>query len=178
MSGASAWERIWTPHRMEYIKGDGKPCDDEPDECPFCREGGTLSTSEGDSDDLVVFRGDTCYVVLNKYPYNSGHLLVCPYRHVAQYTELDEAEVLEFGKLTQEAMTTLKRTSGAHGFNIGMNQGSIAGAGIAAHLHQHVIPRWNGDTNFMPVVGGVKVLPQLLEQTRGLLTDNWAEDAC
>ena len=137
-----------------------------------------MSTSEGDSDDLVVFRGDTCYVVLNKYPYNSGHLLVCPYRHVAQYTELDEAEVLEFGKLTQEAMTTLKNTSGAHGFNIGMNQGSIAGAGIAAHLHQHVIPRWNGDTNFMPVVGGVKVLPQLLEQTRGLLTDNWAEDAC
>lgn len=163
---------------MEYIKGDGKPCDDEPEECPFCREGGTLSTNQGECEDLVIHRGETCYVVLNKYPYNSGHLLVCPYRHVAQYTELDDAEVLEFGQLTQQAMNTLRRASGAHGFNIGMNQGSIAGAGIAAHLHQHVIPRWNGDTNFMPVVGGVKVLPQLLEQTRELLTNEWAEDAC
>lgn len=176
MSGSEAWERIWTPHRMEYIKGDGKPCDEEPDACPFCQEGGTLSTSESDSADLVVYRGDTCYVVLNKYPYNSGHLLVCPYRHVALYTELNEVEVLEFGKLTQQAMNTLRKVSGAHGFNIGMNQGSIAGAGIAAHLHQHVVPRWNGDTNFMPVVGGVKVLPQLLEQTRELLIGQWVED--
>lgn len=161
---------------MEYIKGDGKPCDDEPDTCPFCHDGGTICTSEGDSADLIVYRGDTCYVVLNKYPYNSGHLLVCPYRHVAQYTELTNQEILEFGQLTQQAMATLTRASGAHGFNIGMNQGSIAGAGIAAHLHQHVIPRWNGDTNFMPVVGGVKVLPQLLEQTRELLIADWVAD--
>lgn len=178
MAGAAEWDRIWTPHRMEYIKGDDKPCDDTSRECPFCNEGQDGLVDKKDEDGLVVFKGSTCYVVLNKYPYNAGHLLVCPYRHVAMYTELSEQEVLEFGQLTQVAMNTLKATSGAHGFNVGMNQGSIAGAGIAAHLHQHVVPRWNGDTNFMPVVGGVKVLPQLLEQTRELLVENWPEAAC
>ena len=104
----------------------------------------------------------TAYAVLNLYPYNAGHLMVCPYRHVADYTELTDDETAEIGELTQQAMRRCARSSAPHGFNIGMNQGRVAGAGIAAHLHQHVVPRWGGDTNFMPVVARTKVLPQLL----------------
>jgi ATP adenylyltransferase len=167
--GADAWDRLWTPHRMAYIRGESKPTDGAAgDGCPFCRIPGLP-----DDDGLVVARGALAYVVLNRYPYNSGHLLVCPYRHVADYTELTVDEVAEVGRLTQEAMTALRDCSGAHGFNIGMNQGSISGAGIAAHLHQHVVPRWGGDTNFMPVVAGTKTLPQLLEETRDLVAAAW-----
>ena len=97
--------------------------------------------------------GTLVYAVLNLYPYNPGHLMVCPYRHVADYTDLDEAETVELGRFTQTAMRVIRRVSGPHGFNLGMNQGHVAGAGIAAHLHQHVVPRWGGDTNFMPVIG-------------------------
>ena len=126
-----------------------------------------------DEDGLVVRRGEVTYVVLNLYPYNPGHLMVCPYRHVADYTDLDTAEVAEIAELTRQSMSAIRSASGAHGFNIGMNQGHVAGAGIAAHLHQHVVPRWGGDTNFMPVVGQTKVLPQLLRETRELLTNAW-----
>ncbi|MQA82599.1 MAG: HIT domain-containing protein [Streptosporangiales bacterium] len=163
------WERLWTPHRMAYIKGEGKPSGPEPDDgCPFCRIPGVP-----DADGLVVARGASAYVVLNLYPYAPGHLMVCPYRHVADYPDLDDAETAEVAALTKRAMTVLRAVSGAHGFNIGMNQGGVAGAGIAAHLHQHVVPRWGGDTNFMPVVGRTKVLPQLLGDTRSLLADAW-----
>ena len=161
-------ERLWTPHRMAYIKGENKPTDATSGECPFCRIP-TLEDREG----LVVHRGEATYVVLNLYPYSPGHLMVCPYRHVADYTELDEAETAELARLTQCAITALRKASGAHGFNVGMNLGTVAGAGIAAHLHQHVVPRWGGDTNFMPVVGHTKVLPQLLGETRKLLADAW-----
>src|SRR6266545_2451601 len=133
-------ERLWTPHRMVYIRGQDKPTDDSVGECPFCRVP-TLDDSEG----LVVHRGETAYAVLNLYPYSPGHLMVCPYRHVADYTDLDEAETDEVARLTQAAMRTLRAVSQAQGFNIGMNQGAVAGAGIAAHLHQHVVPRWSGD---------------------------------
>jgi len=112
-------------------------------------------------------------VVLNLYPYNAGHLLVCPYRHVADYTDLTDAEVTELTRATQRCMRTVRTVSNAQGFNIGMNQGLVAGAGIAAHLHQHVVPRWGGDTNFMPVVGHTRVLPQLLSQSRELLAGAW-----
>ena len=115
--------------------------------------------------------------MLNLYPYSPGHVLVCPYRHVADYPDLTEAETHEVAALTQQAMRTVRSVSGAQGFNIGMNQGSIAGAGIAAHLHQHVVPRWGGDANFMPVIGRTKVLPQLLGDTRTLLAKAWAEAA-
>jgi len=111
--------------------------------------------------------------VLNLYPYNAGHLLVCPYRHVADYTELTDAEVAEIGALTQQAMRVVRHVSGAHGFNIGMNQGAVSGAGIAGHLHQHVVPRWGGDSNFMPIIAGTKVIPQLLAETRDLLAQAW-----
>lgn len=110
----------------------------------------------------MVARGEHVFAVLNLYPYNSGHLMICPYRHVADYPDLSVEEVAEVGAFTQRAMSVLRRVSGAQGFNIGMNQGSVSGAGIAAHLHQHVVPRWGGDTNFMPIVGSTKVIPQLL----------------
>jgi ATP adenylyltransferase len=162
------FQRLWMPHRMAYIKGENKPAEaDEPD-CPFCRIPGLP-----DAEALIVARGSLVYAVLNLYPYNSGHLMVCPYRHVADYTELDDAESAELAKLTRQAMRTLRTASGAQGFNIGMNMGGVAGAGIAAHLHQHVVPRWGGDANFMPVVGRTKVLPQLLADTRELLAGAW-----
>ena len=165
----SAWDRLWTPHRLSYIKGEGKPSHgDEGHDCPFCR-----SPSLDDADGLIIARGTSVYALLNLYPYNSGHLMVCPYRHVADYTELTVFEVEELGAFTQRAMTVLREVSNAQGFNIGMNQGSVSGAGIAAHLHQHVVPRCGGDTNFMPVIAGTKVMPQLLEQTRELLAQAW-----
>jgi ATP adenylyltransferase len=167
---ADELERLWTPHRMAYIAGEDRTADgyDKPVGCPFCRAPGL-----DDGESLVVARGESVYAVLNLYPYNPGHLLVCPYRHVADYTELTEAETAGVATFTQTAMRVIRRVSGAHGFNLGMNQGSVAGAGIAAHLHQHVVPRWGGDTNFMPVVGRTKVLPQLLTDTRKLFADAW-----
>jgi ATP adenylyltransferase len=164
-----AWDRLYTPHRMVYLRGEGKPISAEAGEdCPFCRAPG-MPLDEG----LVIARGDEVYAVLNLYPYNSGHLMICPYRHVGDYPELSASEVAELGAFTQTAMRVLRSVTGAHGFNIGMNQGSVSGAGIAAHLHQHIVPRWGGDTNFMPVVGGTKVMPQLLEDTRQLLAADW-----
>jgi ATP adenylyltransferase len=163
------FQRLWMPHRMAYIKGEGKPDGtDEGDGCPFCRIP-KLTDAEG----LIVARGSAVYTVLNKYPYNAGHLMVCPYRHVADYTELDPGETAELADHTKLAMTALRAASGAQGFNIGMNLGAVAGAGIAAHLHQHVVPRWGGDTNFMPVVGQTRVLPQLLADTRTLIAGAW-----
>ena len=123
----------------------------------------------------MVARGQTVFAVLNLYPYNPGHLMVCPYRHVADYTELEPAETVELAQFTQAAMRVVRRVSGPQGFNLGMNQGHVGGAGIAAHLHQHVVPRWSGDTNFMPVIGRTKVLPQLLSDTRALLAKAWEE---
>ena len=162
-------ERLWTPYRMAYIRGENKPADGSEEECPFCR-----IPSLDDAAGLVVRRGRSAYVLLNLYPYAAGHLMVCPYRHIADYTEVTDEESEEIGVLTREAMRTIRSVSGAHGFNIGMNQGHIAGAGIADHLHQHAVPRWGGDTNFMPVIGLTRVLPQVLRDTRKLLAEAWA----
>jgi ATP adenylyltransferase len=163
-----AFSRLYTPHRMAYIKGEGKPASEG--DCPFCTIPGLA-----DVDGLVVARGELCFAVLNLYPYNSGHLMVVPFRHVAGYDELSGDEAGELARMTQHAVRALKHASGAQGFNVGMNLGSIAGAGIAAHLHQHVVPRWGGDTNFMPVVGQTRVLPQLLPDTRELLARSWSQ---
>ncbi|MDC7120840.1 HIT domain-containing protein [Cellulomonas fimi] len=163
------FERLWTPHRMAYIGGQDKPADAHAGPgCPFCR-----IPSLPDEDGLVVARGEVAYVVMNLYPYNSGHVLVCPYRHVADYTDLTDAEVAEVAALTQTAMRVLRAVSGPHGFNLGMNQGDVAGAGIAAHLHQHVVPRWGGDSNFLPIVGRSRALPELLGDTRARLAAAW-----
>ena len=166
-----ALQRLWTPHRMAYIRGAGKSADpDAAEGCPFCR-----IASMDDAAGLVVARGATVYAVLNLYPYNPGHLMVVPYRHVADYPELTDSETVELATFTQHAMRAARRAAAPHGFNIGINQGAVGGAGIAAHLHQHVVPRWGGDANFMPVVGGTKVLPQLLGETRSLLSRAWEE---
>ncbi len=165
-----AFGRLWTPHRMVYLLGENKPPHgDAGQDCPFCRV-----PKGSDGDGLIVARGELVYAVLNLYPYNSGHLMVVPYRHVAEYVELNIAEVAEFGDFTQCALRTLAAVMAPHGFNIGMNQGAVAGAGIAAHLHQHVVPRWGGDTNFMPVVAQTRVLPQLLSDARTALAAAWA----
>ena len=126
-----------------------------------------------DAEGLVVRRGELAYAVLNLYPYAPGHLMVCPYRHIADYTETTAEEAEEIAALTKTAMRVLRSVSDAEGFNIGMNQGAAGGAGIAAHLHQHVVPRWLGDQNFMPVIGDTKTLPQLLPDTRELLAGAW-----
>jgi ATP adenylyltransferase len=164
-----ALQRLWTPHRMAYIRGANKPAGDEADGCPFDR-----LVELPDADALILARGEQVYAVLNLYPYNPGHLMVVPYRHVADYTDLTREETVELAEFTQRAMIVIRGVSAPHGFNIGMNQGVVAGAGIAAHLHQHVVPRWGGDSNFMPVIGHTKVLPELLGETRSLLADAWA----
>jgi ATP adenylyltransferase len=138
--------------------------------CPFC-----VGPESDDETSLIVHRGAECFVVLNLFPYNPGHLLVCPYRHVADYTDLTLNETAELAALTQQAMRVLREVSAPAGFNLGMNQGSVAGAGIAAHLHQHVVPRWLGDANFLPIVGRTKPLPQLLGDTRARLAAAWTE---
>lgn len=164
--------RLWTPHRMAYLLGDNKPATPESGPgCPFCRVPG-LDDAEG----LLVARGRACFVVMNLYPYNTGHLLVCPYRHIPLYTDLTGEETREFGELTQTAMRVLSGVSGCHGFNIGMNQGALAGAGIAAHLHQHVVPRWSGDANFLPIIAQSRALPEVLSDTRRRIVEAWPAD--
>jgi ATP adenylyltransferase len=157
-------DQLWAPWRMAYIQ-ESEPAPG----CLFC----TKIREDADEANFILLRAQHCFVMLNLYPYNSGHLMVCPYRHLADYTELDEPETAELAAFTKHAMRTLRTASGAQGFNIGMNMGGVAGAGIAAHLHQHVVPRWGGDANFMPVVGQTKVLPQLLGDTRDMLAGAW-----
>lgn len=165
--GADGFERLWTPHRLAYVQGE-RPSAQAGQGCPFC-----AAADRDDSDGLIVHRGTHCYVVLNLFPYNPGHLLVCPYRHVPHYVDLTDAETAEFTALTKDAITALTSASAPMGFNLGMNQGPVAGAGVAAHLHQHVVPRWEGDANFLPIIGRTKALPALLEDTRRQLCQAW-----
>jgi len=162
------WARLWAPHRMEYLKGENRPLSENGVDCPFCRIP-TLNDEEG----LIVARGESAYVVMNLYPYNAGHLLICANRHVADLTDLTKAERDEISDLTAHAMVTLRKVSAPAGFNLGMNQGAISGAGVAEHIHQHVVPRWSGDANFMPLIGQTKVMPVLLAQTRDELAAAW-----
>lgn len=162
-----AFQRLWTPHRMVYIQGEGKPKD--AGGCPFC-----TSPQKDDVEGLIVARGEHAFVVMNLFPYSPGHLLVCPYRHVPDYTDLSVAETREVAELTQHAMRVLRKVSNPDGFNLGMNQGAVAGAGIAAHLHQHIVPRWSGDMNFLPIIAQTRALPQLLGDARQQLADAWA----
>jgi ATP adenylyltransferase len=163
-----AWSRLWAPHRLDYLRGENRPLAGNEITCPFC-EIPQLSDEEG----LVVHRGTHAYVVMNLYPYNPGHLLICAYRHVADLTELTDEERAEIFTITAHAMATIRKVSQPEGFNLGMNQGAISGAGVAAHIHQHVVPRWSGDANFMPIIGKTKVLPQLLTVTRNELAAAW-----
>ena len=169
MSGEDAdrLTRLWTPHRMAYVTADG-PDRVEGDGCPFC-----VIPTRSDEDGLVLRRGELAYVVLNLHPYNPGHLMVLPLRHVADYEDLTPQECAEIAALTQQALRTVRAVSQPHAFNIGMNLGGVAGGSLAEHLHQHVVPRWSGDANFITVLSGVKVIPQLLADTRTLLADAW-----
>jgi ATP adenylyltransferase len=147
-------ERLWSPWRLAYVSGG------EPKGCVFC----DAQTGEG-AEPLVLFSGDTCYVILNLYPYNNGHLLVVPRRHFAALAEATPGELAELIRLTRAAEMALTEAYHPQGLNVGMNLGRAAGAGVADHMHVHVVPRWTGDTNFMSVVGDVRVLPEELEQT-------------
>jgi ATP adenylyltransferase len=160
------FQRLWTPHRLVYIQNGQQP---PANECPFC-----LAPAGSDEDGLIVFRGETCFVLLNLFPYNSGHLLVCTYRHIADYDETTEQEAAEMAALTKKAMEILRRVAQAQGFNIGMNQGVIAGAGIAEHLHQHIVPRWANDSNFFPIIAKTKAMPRLLGEIRAEIQAAWA----
>lgn len=161
-----AFQRLWTPHRMAYIatgadalRGSG---------CPFC-----AAPERTDAEGLIVHRGESAYVLLNLFPYNSGHLLVCPYRHVATYDQATPEEVAEIAALTQIGMRVLRTVSRCDGFNIGMNQGAVAGAGVDEHLHQHIVPRWASDANFFPIIARTKALPQLLGEVREAVASAW-----
>ncbi|MEN3343295.1 MAG: adenylyltransferase [Actinomycetota bacterium] len=158
-------ERLWAPWRLEYVQSA-----DAQDGCIFCR------AAEGDDvEHLVVHRGERAFVLLNKFPYTSGHLLVAPYRHGVNFPELDEAEALEVHGLGAQGLAALGAVYRPEGFNLGWNLGRIAGAGILDHGHLHVVPRWGGDTNFMPVLGDVKVIPEHLLATRERLAASWTE---
>lgn len=165
----SELERLWAPYRLAYVRGSA-PESATPggDDCPFCRMAGTETP-----DELVVARGERVFVVLNLFPYNPGHLMVVPNRHVADYAELDAEETVELATATQRALTVVRAVSAPEGFNVGLNLGGVAGGSIAQHLHQHVVPRWSGDANFMTVLGRTKTMPQLLEDTRDLLREAW-----
>ena len=160
-------ERLWTPHRMVYLdKADGQSG------CPFC-----VSPERSEDDALIVHRGTLAFVILNLYPYNSGHLMVCPYRHVSTYDAATVDEVAEIGSLTQTAMRVLTAATGCAGFNIGMNQGEVAGAGIQDHLHQHIVPRWSNDSNFFPIIAKTKAMPVLLGEMRERLAQHWPNES-
>lgn len=163
-----SWQRLWAPHRLDYLRGENRPLAENDVDCPFCRIP-KLDDQEG----LIVYRGENAYVVMNLYPYNPGHLLICAFRHVPDLTDLTEDERNEIFYLTSHAMKTIRKVSSPEGFNLGMNQGAISGAGVAEHIHQHVVPRWGGDANFMPIIGKTKVLPQLLQQTRDEISAAW-----
>jgi ATP adenylyltransferase len=151
MSGGN----MWAPWRIEYILGE------KPEVCALCE----MPRMDADERSHILHRGKTCYVIMNLYPYNSGHLMVVPFRHLSDYENLTAGERAESAELTARAVRTLKKAMKPDGFNIGVNLGKAAGAGIDEHLHVHIVPRWSGDVNFMTVVGGMRVIPQCLEET-------------
>lgn len=159
-------EQLWAPWRLQYIltTKEEPPC-----ECFLCRY---AKSPESDAENLVVSRGPLTFTVLNRFPYNNGHLLVAPLAHKASLAELSDAELLECMHALREMTELIRRLMSADGFNIGVNLGKVAGAGLPGHLHWHIVPRWNGDTNFMPVLADVNVVPQSLAVLRELLVKN------
>lgn len=149
-------ERLWAPWRLEYIQNAG-----QQEGCIFCMK----PAEENDAGNLILHRGETAFVILNLFPYTTGHMMVAPYRHTADPGELENAERLEMWHLMDLGMRALKKAYAPHGFNAGMNLGRVAGAGIPDHMHLHIVPRWGGDTNFIPVLTGVRVIPELLQDT-------------
>jgi ATP adenylyltransferase len=155
--------QLWAPWRLDYVQA----ADEQPG-CVFC-----LARDGDDAERLVVQRGERAFVLLNKYPYASGHLMVAPVRHVGDFGELEDAEALEIHRLAEQGLAALRRVYSPDGFNLGWNLGRVAGAGVLDHVHLHVVPRWSGDTNFMPVLADVKVIPEHLDATRERLAQAW-----
>ena len=158
-------DRLWAPWRLEYIQGP------EDDGCIFCAE----ENATNDQMSLIVARGESSYVIMNRYPYSNGHLMISPYRHLSDTAELNSDEVLEIHHLLVCSQTVLRDVCSAQGFNVGWNIGPAAGAGIADHIHMHVVPRWAGDSNFMPILADTRVIPQHIETTYSLLTKAFLE---
>ncbi|MBA3331761.1 MAG: HIT domain-containing protein [Actinobacteria bacterium] len=156
-------KQLWAPWRLEYVQG----ADEQPG-CIFC-----LASGGDDEERLVVARGERAFVLLNKFPYSSGHLLVAPLRHTGDFAALDDGEALELHRLAALGIAALGRVFRPEGHNVGWNLGRVAGAGVLDHVHLHVVPRWAGDTNFMPVLADVKVLPEHLVETRHKLAEAW-----
>jgi ATP adenylyltransferase len=161
-------ERIWAPWRLEYVKDASK---DNESECIFCA--GIEDGPEHDAENLIVKRGERSFVILNKFPYTNGHLMIAPYEHIAQLQGLDEQTVAEIMSLAQRGIAALETSYSPHGYNVGFNQGRVAGAGVEHHIHMHVVPRWGGDTNFMPVLGDTRVMNQTLEDSFATLKGAW-----
>ena len=157
-----ASQRIWAPWRLPYVKDASK---DSESECIFC----TKPAEEDDEANLIVHRGRLCFVILNIFPYTNGHLMIAPYAHLAALPDLDTDTTAEMMALAQRAMTVLDEQYSPHGYNAGLNQGRVAGAGYEGHIHLHVVPRWAGDTNYMPVLADTRVMPQSLEESYGAL---------
>jgi ATP adenylyltransferase len=157
-------QHIWTPWRMKYIQENKKDSD-----CIFCQ---ALTQPDG-SDNLVLFRGENVFVILNRYPYTSGHVMVVPMIHKPILEELDAIIRAEIMELTTQCVAVLRAVYNPEGFNIGMNIGAIAGAGIADHVHMHIVPRWAGDTSFMSTLGETRVLPESLEETYQKILNAW-----
>jgi ATP adenylyltransferase len=149
---------MWAPWRMEYILSESE---DKSDDCIFC----TFPAEKNDEKNLIVYRSEFCFIILNKYPYNNAHIMVVPYNHVSDILELDEKELLDIQKTIQKSVRVLRKEVRPHAMNIGMNLGRLAGAGIDEHLHYHIVPRWDGDTNFMPVLTDTKVISESLNET-------------
>lgn len=162
---APGLQRLWTPWRMEYIRSSLE----EDQGCFLC----DLPAEDDDEKNLILARGELAFVILNRFPYNPGHLMVAPYRHTGELEDLTEEELRDVDRLLQRSVRALKEEYQPDGFNLGMNLGRVAGAGVPDHIHWHVVPRWAGDTNFMPVVGETKVLPELLEETRKRLAESY-----
>ena len=150
-----AEQRLWAPWRLEYIKGP------KSDECIFC----VKPDAADDRASYIVTRGERCFVMLNAYPYNNGHVMVAPFEHLATIEDLDDDTLLDLMHLTQRSLQAIGEAYSPDGFNLGVNQGAVAGAGVADHVHLHVVPRWGADTNFMPVIGSTRVLPQSLDDS-------------
>jgi ATP adenylyltransferase len=153
-----ATDRIWAPWRLAYVKDASK---DVEQGCIFCAK----PAEEDDRENLIVHRGERCFVILNLYPYTNGHLMIAPFEHVAGLEDLPTETTAEMMALARRAIEVLKTSYEPHGFNVGFNQGRVAGAGVEHHIHMHVVPRWGGDTNFMPVLADTRVMPQTLEQS-------------
>ena len=156
--------RIWAPWRLAYVKDASK---DIEEECIFCAK----PALEEDEASLIVHRGESCFVILNLFPYTNGHLMVAPYEHVGELQGLDDETMAEIMALAQRGTAALQKSYAPHGYNVGFNQGRVAGAGVEHHIHMHVVPRWGGDTNFMPVIADTKVMPETLEQSYEALKD-------